>query len=174
MTGITISSPDGERVARSFNDLIGRSGLQRIRRKAVNEIGAKVRKETRSLAGLVFNTSAAALSVRGKAAAPGSDNPAYRLRFAAKIPIARLQAKNRKVTRSQGRARLTLTLPGGDKIAFRSILRRDRASCSYVPGRFPNAESAASIPMPRGRSPMKAMTNCATCAARPSATCRTR
>ena len=123
MSRIEITSRDAERIAKAFRDLIGRDGLQRIRRKAVNEIGAKVRKETRSLSGVVFNTSAAALSVRGKAAAPGSDNPAYRLRMAAKIPATKLRAKARKVTRSRGRARLALTLPGGGKVGFRSIRR---------------------------------------------------
>ena len=98
MTGITITSKDAERIARSFNDLTGPKGLNRIRGKAVNQIGAKVRKQTRSLAGVVFGTSAAALSVQGKAASPGSTNPAYKLRFASKIPIAKLKAKHRKVT----------------------------------------------------------------------------
>ena len=34
MTQITISSKDAERIARSFNDLIGSKGLDRIRRRA--------------------------------------------------------------------------------------------------------------------------------------------
>ena len=75
MTRITISSRDAERIARSFADLIGPKGLDRIRRKAVNAVGSKVRKQTRSLAGVVFGTSAAALSVQGKAASPGSTKP---------------------------------------------------------------------------------------------------
>ena len=57
MTGITITSKDAERIARSFNDLIGPKGLDRIRRKAVNEVGSELRKKTRSLAGVVFGTS---------------------------------------------------------------------------------------------------------------------
>ena len=63
MTRITITSKAAERIAKSFSDLIGPKGLDRIRRKAVNEVGSKVRKETRSLAGVVFGTSAASLSV---------------------------------------------------------------------------------------------------------------
>ena len=123
MTQITISSKDAERIARSFNDLIGSKGLDRIRRRAVNAVGSKLRKETRSLAGVVFGTSAAALSVQGKAAAPGSANPAYRLRMAHKIPIAKLRAAHRKVTSKGGRKSLTLDTPASPAIRFRSIRR---------------------------------------------------
>ena len=38
-----------------------------------------------------------------------------------------MKADKRKIARRRGRASLTLTLPGGDKIAFRSI-HRDGAS----------------------------------------------
>ena len=127
MTAITITSNDAERIAKSFADLIGPKGLNRIRRKAVNEIGAKLRKNTKAIAPAIYGTSAAALTVRGKAAAPGSDNPRYVLRMARKISVAKITAKNRKITRRSGRASLTLTLPGGDKIVFRSI-HRDGAS----------------------------------------------
>ena len=123
MTGIVISSRDAERIARSFNDLIGPKGLDRIRRKAVNEVGSKVRKETRSLAGIVFGTSAAALMVRGQAARPGSTNPAYRLKIASKIPIAKLKAKHRKVTTRRGKKSLTIDTPADPAIRFRSIRR---------------------------------------------------
>ena len=123
MTRITITSKDAERIARSFSDLIGPKGLDRIRRKAVNEVGSKVRKQTRSLAGIVFGTSAAALSVQGKAASPGSTNPAYRLKIAAKIPIAKLKAKHRKVTRGSGRASLVIDTPNDPPIRFKSIRR---------------------------------------------------
>ena len=123
MTGIVISSRDAERIARSFNDLIGPKGLDRIRRKAVNEVGASVRKQTISLAGIVFGTSAAALSVRGRAATPGSTDPAYKLRFASKIPIAKLKAKHRKVTTRRGKKSLTIDTPADPAIRFRSIRR---------------------------------------------------
>ena len=123
MTRITISSRDAERIAKSLSDLIGPKGLDRIRRKAVNEVGSKVRKETRSLAGVVFGTSAAALSVQGKAASPGSTNPAYKLRFASKIPIAKLKAKHRKVTTQRGKKSLTIDTPADSAIRFRSIRR---------------------------------------------------
>ena len=123
MTRIVISSRDAERIAKSFSDLIGPKGLNAIRRRAVNTVGAKVRKQTRSLAGIVFGTSAAALSVQGKAATPGSTNPAYRLKIASKIPIAKLKAKHRKVTRSGGRASLVIDTPNDPAIRFKSIRR---------------------------------------------------
>ena len=123
MTRIVISSRDAERIAKSFTDLIGPKGLDRIRRKAVNAVGSKVRKQTRSLAGVVFGTSAAALSVQGKAASPGSTNPAYKLRFASKIPIAKLKAKHRKVTTRSGKKSLTIDTPADSAIRFRSIRR---------------------------------------------------
>ena len=123
MAQITITSKDAERIARTFNDLIGPRGLDAIRRRAVNAVGARVRKQTRSLAGIVFGTSAAALSVQGKAASPGSTNPAYRLRFSAKIPVAKLKAKHRKISRSQGRTSLVIDTPNDPAIRFRSIRR---------------------------------------------------
>ena len=123
MTGITITSKDAERIAKSFADLISPKGLQAIERRAVNTVGAGVRKQTRSLAGVVFGTSAAALSVQGKAAAPGSTNPAYKLRFASKIPIAKLKAAHRKVTTKRGKKSLTINTPNDPAIRFRSIRR---------------------------------------------------
>ena len=123
MTRITITSKDAERIAKSFAALIGPKGLDRIRRKAVNEVGSKVRKQTRSLAGVAFGTSAAALSVQGKAAAPGSADPAYKLRFASKIPIAKLKAKHRKVTTRRGKKSLVIDTPADSAIRFRSIRR---------------------------------------------------
>ena len=123
MTRLVISSRDAERIARSFSDLIGPKGLDRIRRKAVNEVGSKVRKQTRSLSGITFGTSAAALSVQGKAAAPGSTDPAYKLRFATKIPVAKLKAAHRKITRGSGRAALVIDTPNDPPIRFKSIRR---------------------------------------------------
>ena len=120
---VTITSRDAERIARNFNDLISPKGLLRIRRKAVNEIGSRIRKQTRVIAPEVIGTSAAALEIKGKAASPGSTDPEYRLRMASRIPIARLKASHRKVTRRRGRKSLEITLPGGDKIMFRSIHR---------------------------------------------------
>ncbi len=98
-----------------------------IRRRAVNAVGSDVRKQTRVVAPLAIGTSAAALAIQGKAARPGSTNPAYTLRMARKFPVAKLKASRRKITRRRGRASLNLTLPGGDKIVFRSI-HRDGAS----------------------------------------------
>ena len=123
MTRLTITSKDAERIARSFSDLISKRGLQAIRRRAVNEIGSGLRKATRAIAPDLIGTSAAALSVQGRAASPGSDNPTYRLRMARKIPVIKMRAKNRKISRSRGRASLTIKLPNGKTISFRSIAR---------------------------------------------------
>ena len=123
MTGITITSKDAERIAKSFNDLIGPKGLKAIERRAVNAVGSTVRKETRSLAGIVFGTSAAALSAQGKAASPGSGNPAYRLKIASKIPIEKLRAAHRKITTQRGKKSLVIDTPNDPPIQFRSIRR---------------------------------------------------
>ena len=120
---IIITSADAERIAKSFSDLIGPRGLNAIRRRAVNAVGSSLRKQTRSLAGVVFGTSATALAVQGKAAKPGSANPAYRLKIAEKIPIAKLKAKHRKVTTRRGRKSLTIDTPNDPAIKFRSIRR---------------------------------------------------
>ena len=126
MSSITITSRDAEKIARSFSDLIAKKGLDRIRRKAVNTVGAKVRKQTRSVLPAVVGTSIAALMVQGRSAAPGSDDPKYSLRMARKVPVAKLRARSRRITRRRGRASLQLTLPGGDKIVFRSISREGK------------------------------------------------
>ena len=123
---ITVTSKDAERLARSFKDLISEKGLTAIRRRAVNAVGSSLRKQTRIIGPAVIGTSAAALEIKGSAASPGSDNPRYALRMARKIPVAKLKAKNRKITRRSGRASLTLTLPGRDKIVFRSVHRVGR------------------------------------------------
>ena len=123
MSRVEITSKDAERVARSFNDLIKPAGLNRIRRLAVGKVGSKARKETRSILPLVIGTSAAALQIQGKAPSPGSDNPSYRLRFATRVPVGKMKAKRRKISRRRGVASLALTLPGGKTVRFRSIHR---------------------------------------------------
>ena len=98
MSRIEITSKDADRIARSFNDLIGKDGLQRISRKAVNEEGAAIRKAARNIAPVLYGTSAAALKIQGKAASPGSDNPKYTLRMASGFPVGRLRASLRKAS----------------------------------------------------------------------------
>ena len=120
---IIITSADAERIAKSFSDLIGPRGLNAIRRRAVNKIGSEVRKQTRSLAGITFGTSAATLSAKGSAAAPGSSNPVYKLRFARKIPVHKLKPMHRKITSRGGRRSLTIDTPNDPAIRFRSIRR---------------------------------------------------
>ena len=123
MSSVTITSRDAEKVAKSFSDLIAEKGLNRIRRKSVNIVGATVRKQTKATLPMIVGTSAAALMVQGRAAAPGSDNPSYKLRMARKVPVAKLKAKNRRITQRHGRKSLVIRLPSGDKITFRSVHR---------------------------------------------------
>ena len=127
MTRIVISSRDAERIARSFADLISARGLQAIDRRAVNKIGSQLRKDAKAIAPAIFGTTAAALMIQGKAAAPGSANPEYRLRMASSIPISRLRAKHRKTRRQDGRLGLVIDTPAADKIVFRATQRVGRA-----------------------------------------------
>ena len=91
MTRIAVSSRDAERIARSFNDLIAEGGLQRIRRKAVNQEGAAIRKGMKAVAPALYGTSVAALQIQGRGASPGSENPEYRLRMARDFPVGKLR-----------------------------------------------------------------------------------
>ena len=54
---------------------------------------------------------------------PGSTDPAYRLKIASKIPIAKLKAAHRKVTTRRGKKSLTIDTPNDPAIRFRSIRR---------------------------------------------------
>ena len=127
MTGITITSFDAERIAKSFAALIGPKGLNRIRRKAVNEVGSKLRKDAKAIAPAIFGTTTAALMIQGKAASPGSANPEYRLRMASSIAISRLRAKHRKTRRLGGNLALFIDTPATDPIRFRATQRVGRA-----------------------------------------------
>ena len=127
MTRIIITSKDAERIARSFNDLIGPKGLQAVERRAVNKIGAGLRKDAKGIAPAIFGTTAAALAIQGRAAAPGATEPEYKLRMAVSIPISRLKAKHRKARREDGRLGLVIDTPATDKIVFRATQRVGRA-----------------------------------------------
>ena len=134
MAAITITSRDAERIAKAFGALTGPKGLARIRRKAVNAVGADVRRGLRTQGPPLFGTSQAALSIRGKAAGPGASDPAYRLRMARAIPVARLKAKNRRIEKKGGRKSLTIKTPATDAIRFSSIERVARAFKLFAAG----------------------------------------
>ena len=138
MTAIVITSKDAERIAKSFAALVGPKGLTRLRRKAVNSVGADLRRGLLADGPTLFGTSKAALTVRGKAAGPGSDDPEYRLRMARAIPVARLKAKNRRIEKKAGRQSLTIKTPAtGRPIRFRSFERVARAFKLFAAGPLP-------------------------------------
>ena len=140
MSLITITSKDAEKLAKSFAGLVGPKGMDRIRRVAVNRVGAGLRKETRSIAPSIYGTSAAALMVRGRAATPGSSDPIYRLRMARSIPISKLKAKHRRTRRAGGRLSLTVNTPSSKAIRFSSVERVGKAfrltRAGPLPSRF--------------------------------------
>ena len=171
MSRIVISSKDAERVARSFNDLVKPNGLNRIRRLAVGKVGSKARKETRAILPAIVGTSAAALTIQGTAPSPGSDNPAYRLRFATRVPVGKMKAKRRKITRRRGIASLALTLPGGKTVRFRSIHRLGSRFRLLRAGPLPERDVAAASSPTQGPHSI-ATTNCARSGAGPNASCR--
>ena len=151
MTRLVITSKDAERIARSFSDLIGPKGLDAIRRKAVNQVGSRLRKETRSLAGIVFGTSAAALSVQGKAASPRQSIAKSHARAA----VYRLRSTRLAVRRS-----------GSGRSGARAL----SLSC-YGPGRCPSAQWAGCLSTLPERSREKAIPSCTSSAARPKRIC---
>ena len=140
MTRVVVTSTDAARIAASFNDLIGKRGLQAIERRAVNAVGSKLRKDARAIAPAIFGTTLAALMIQGRAAGPGAVDPEYRLRMATSIPISRLKAKHRKTRRQDGRLGLVIGTPATDKIVFRATQRVGRAfkllKAGLLPERF--------------------------------------
>ncbi len=137
MTAIVITSKDAERIAKTFAAMVGPKGLARMRRKTVNSVGSDVRRGLRTQGPGLFGTSQAALSVRGKAAGPGQSDPAYRLRMARAIPVARLKAKHRRIQKKGGRQSLTIKTPATDAIRFSSIERVARAFKLFAAGPLP-------------------------------------
>ena len=140
MTLIKITSKDAEKVARAFNNLIGKDGLQGIQRKAVADVGARLRKDARSIGPAVFGTAITNLRIQGKAPARGATNPAYKLYMARSFPVAKLRASLRKVTRKGGRQSLTIAPPHQDKQRFGAVERVGRAfrllPAGPLPARF--------------------------------------
>ena len=127
MSMIQITSKDAEKIARAFNYLIGPKGLVAIRRRAVNKVGGWLRKETRSIAPSIYGASAAALSIQGSAASPGSTDPVYRLRMTRSIPVSKLKAKHRKTRRAGGKMSLVINTPAISSIKFSSVERIGKA-----------------------------------------------
>ena len=82
-----------------------------------------IRKGLRVAGPAVYGTSAAALQIRGKAAAPGSNDPEYRLRMARNFPVSKLRASLRK-TSSGG---LTINPPHQGAQRFKAVERIGRA-----------------------------------------------
>ena len=140
MTLIKITSKDAEKVARAFSNLIGKDGLKRIQRKAVSDVGSRIRKYARSIGPAVFGTAITNLRIQGKAPARGATNPAYKLYMARSFPVAKLRASLRKVTRKGGRQSLTIAPPHQDKQHFSAVERVGRAfrllKAGPLPSRF--------------------------------------
>ena len=135
MAAITITSKDAERIAKTFASLVGPKGLTRLRRKAVNSVGADLRRGLLAEGPTLYGTSQAALSVRGKAAGPGASDPNYKLRMARAIQVSRLKAKNRRIEKKAGRKSLTIKTPATARaIRFGSIERVARAFKLFAAG----------------------------------------
>ena len=97
-------------------------------------MGARLRKDARSIGPAVFGTAITNLRIQGKAPARGATNPAYKLNMARSFPVAKLRASLRKVTRKGGRQSLTIAPPHQDKQHFSAVERVGRAF-RLLPGR---------------------------------------
>ena len=105
MTRVVITADHAELVSRK----IAAAGAARVRRKAVNEAGKSARKELPGLIAEVYATSRAGVGPRGKAAAPGAEDPRYTLTLRRKIPLSKLKASARKFkAKGRGAERLGL------------------------------------------------------------------
>lgn len=81
---------------------LGRTMELRTRRKAVNEAGASARRDLVPMLAALYSTSRAGIGGRGKAAAPGSDDPRYVLRVNRQIRLGKLKAAARRFAKGRG------------------------------------------------------------------------
>ena len=112
-------------------------GLLAVRRRAVNR---SVPPSERASGSWQVQSSARLrrrYRFRGRPHGRERPTPAYRLRFARRIPLARLKAKYRKVSRKRGRQSLTVDLPTARPIRFRSVQRDGRAFRLLKAGELP-------------------------------------
>ena len=136
MALVQITSADAEKVARAFADMIGKDGLKRIQRKAVTDVGSRIRKDARSVAPSLFGTALANLRIQGRAPSRGADNPAYKLYMASSFPVGKLRSPLRKVSKGE----LTIRPPHQSTQRFRAVERIGRAfkllRAGPLPSRF--------------------------------------
>ena len=111
MTRITITADHAELVSRKLSAVTS----ARVRRKAVNAAGKSARKELPELIAAYYHASKAGVGARGKAAAPGADDPIYRLILNRRIRIAKLKAGARQFTAKRGERTGRLKLKQGAK-----------------------------------------------------------
>ena len=98
----------------------------RVRRRAVNRVGAAARKDLLPMLAEIYSTTPkAGLGAKAKAAAPGAEDPAYVLRLNRQIRLGKLKSGARKFEAKRG-SRL-----GRLKIVQPQAIRRQAAStCS--------------------------------------------
>ena len=108
MSVITVTT-DWDEVAKR----LGAAASSRVRRRAVNRVGAAARKDILPMLAGIYSTSKAGLGAKAKAAGPGSTDPIYVLRMNRQIRLGKLKAGARKFEAKRGSrlGRLKLTQP---------------------------------------------------------------
>ena len=129
---VEITAPEAARLAAR----LGKAMSKRTRRAAVNEVGKGVRKDLPALIAEAYSTSRAAVGARGKAAAPGSEDPRYTLRLRRKIRLSRLKPGARKFQTRRSEREGLLTLKQGPTKVSRFRARKGEARGEFIlPGR---------------------------------------
>ena len=108
MSEITVTT-DWDEVAKR----LGAAASSRVRRRAVNRVGAAARKDILPMLADIYSTSKAGLGAKAKAAGPGSTDPIYVLRMNRQIRLGKLKAGARKFEAKRGSrlGRLKITQP---------------------------------------------------------------
>ena len=133
MSRVTITADHAELIARK----LGEVASKRVRRKAVNEAGKGARKELPELIAAAYHTTKAAAGAKGKAAAPGAEDPIYRLILNRRIRIARLKASARQFKAKRGQRTGRLNLKQGAKTThFRAEKGANRGEFILPADRF--------------------------------------
>ena len=145
--------------SREIEAALGRVMAARTRRKAVNEAGAKARRDIPALLAELYSTSKSAVGARGKAAGPGSTDPVYTLRVNRRIRLGKLKAGARKFESKRGErlGRLKLTQPqksGAKGVdVFRATKAKGGANSSWGQARAGALAASAGRPCRSARIP---------------------